>query len=194
MTEESRNNRLNNKTLLFMGTSRENSPTGVVGAPRIAHTANKIPCRGAPDFLQIRMGKGFSSTNFVQWINGVERIQRDSRPGPIPTRNVTSVPELGLAGRRNHISSATEDASVGGYSIGSDVSVPAIYAHTATQETGVGSFKHLSETASCLVKMWLELFFSPKSLPTNLCEPDRHAFDHTPSKLLYLIRERSART
>src|SRR5262245_51372444 len=87
VTEESRNNRLDNKSLLFMGTSRENPAPGLlfclVGYPRIAHTANPIPRPGVPDFLQIRMGKGFSSTNFVHWINGVVRVA--DRLGPSPT-------------------------------------------------------------------------------------------------------------
>src|SRR5262247_3738608 len=54
VTEESRNNRLNNKSLLFMGTSRENPAPGrlscLVGYPRIAHTANQIPRPGGPRF------------------------------------------------------------------------------------------------------------------------------------------------
>src|SRR5262249_50719726 len=82
VTEESRNKRVNNKSLLFMGTSRENPAPGLlsclVGYPRIAHTANQIPRPGVPDFLQIRMGKGFSSTNFVHWINGVESDSRSA--------------------------------------------------------------------------------------------------------------------
>src|SRR5262249_17975560 len=74
VSEERRNSRLDNKSLLFMGTSREIRLLGFslvfVGYPRIAHTANQIPRPGVPDFLQIRMGKGLSSTNFVHWING----------------------------------------------------------------------------------------------------------------------------
>src|SRR5262249_9697630 len=44
----------------------------------------KFPGRGFPDFLQIRMGKGFSSTNFVHWINGVESDSTGQQAGPDP--------------------------------------------------------------------------------------------------------------
>jgi hypothetical protein len=87
VTEESRNNRLNNRSLLFMGTSRENpapKASCLVGCPRIAHTANQIPQPGIPDFLQIRMDKAFSSTNFVHWINGVESDFKGQQAGPDP--------------------------------------------------------------------------------------------------------------
>jgi hypothetical protein len=87
VTEESRNNRLNSRSLLFMGTSRENpapKASCLVGCPRITHTANQIPRPRIPDFLQIRMGKGFSSTNFVHWINGVESDSKGQQAGPDP--------------------------------------------------------------------------------------------------------------
>ena len=71
-----------------MGTSRENPAPGrlscLVGYPRIAHTANEIPRPGGPDFLQIRMGKGFRSTNFVHWINGVESYSKGQQAWPDP--------------------------------------------------------------------------------------------------------------
>src|SRR5215813_14766573 len=62
VTEESRNKRVNNKSLLFMGTSRENPAPGLlsclVGYPRIAHTANQIPRPGVPRFPPDTDGQG----------------------------------------------------------------------------------------------------------------------------------------
>src|SRR5262249_20901917 len=52
--------------------------------PELPIQQTKFPGRGVPDFLQIRMGKGFSSTNFVHWINGVESDSKGQQAGPDP--------------------------------------------------------------------------------------------------------------
>src|SRR5215813_2938122 len=54
-TEESRNNRLNNTSLLFMGTSRENPAPGLLSLvlwdiPELPIQQTQFPGRGSPDF------------------------------------------------------------------------------------------------------------------------------------------------
>lgn len=57
--------------------------------PELPIQQAQFPLLGVPYFLQIRMGRGFSSTNFVHWINGVESdsVESDSKgqqAGPDP--------------------------------------------------------------------------------------------------------------
>src|SRR5215813_10416392 len=62
VTEESRNSRLDNKSLLFMGTSREIRLLGFslvfVGYPRIAHTSKPNSPAGGPRFPPDTDGQG----------------------------------------------------------------------------------------------------------------------------------------
>src|SRR5437867_3168027 len=94
VTEESRNNRLNNKSLLFMGTSRENPRLLGVSLvlwdiPELPIQQTKFPGRGAQISYRYGWARGSapqtSFTGSMAW----RAILRDSRPGPIPKRNVT---------------------------------------------------------------------------------------------------------
>src|SRR5215813_10843452 len=88
VTEESRNNRLNNKSLLFIGTSREIRLLGVClvlwDVPELPKQQTKFPGRGSQ--ISYRYGWARVSAPQTSFIGSMawRAILRDSRPGPIP--------------------------------------------------------------------------------------------------------------
>src|SRR5215510_7057972 len=89
-TEESRNNRLNNE-ILFM------EPPGKIrllgfslvlsDIPELPILQTKFPGRGSQISSRYGWARGFSSTNFVHWINGVESDSKGQQAGPDPDAN-----------------------------------------------------------------------------------------------------------